>query len=222
MKPRRPFRALFYLAVFVAATAYVIFSAARQPAFSNGTLIGETTAGIFGKGRPRVQKHATYYFRHRDGAWRILDASQITDENFVSCSISTTPYRTGVWHPIFEVRRVSVHFQDHQHIVQFDPGTRREILIALESAHPGTVPPASLAAYVNGRQSTRHILWLGILGDLSILAAFAAIVFSLVKLRSEIRWRMSGCCAECDYDLTGLAADKCPECGAAINSASSA
>ncbi len=211
-----------YLAIIVAAAGYILLSAARQPAFVNATLIGEATAGIFRKALPRVQRNATYHFHHHDGSWRVLDSSQLGDSDFVSCMISATPDRAGVWHPTFEVRRVNVHFQDHQHIVQFDPGTRREILIALESAHPGTVPPASLAAYVNGRQSTRHILWLGILGDLSILAAFAALIYSIVRLRREIRWRIPGCCSECDYDLTGLAAGKCPECGAAIRPAPSA
>lgn len=92
------------------------------------------------------------------------------------------------------------------------------ILQDLNKAVPAQVPSDIVAAYFKGEDSTRRILWLGVLGDLSILAAFAAVIFSLVKLRREVRWRKPGCCAECDYDLAGLTADKCPECGAAINS----
>lgn len=80
-----------------------------------------------------------------------------------------------------------------------------------------TIPADRIPEYVSGPVVKHRVLWLGVLGDLSILAAFAAIIFSLVKLRRETRWHKPGCCTECDYNLAGLTAEKCPECGAAID-----
>ncbi len=73
-----------------------------------------------------------------------------------------------------------------------------------------------MQVYASGGGSTTCILWLGVFGDLFILAAFGAIIFSLVKLRREIRQRGPGHCAKCGYDLVGLRVDTCPECGGAL------
>jgi len=218
VKIRRPFRAVVYAAVIAAAAAYIVFSAARQPAFINGTFIGTFTADLFGKVRSTGRQTSLFYFRHQQNAWEILDSSQALGTDFVTCSISSAPYRIGLWHLILEERGVRVEFHDHSSVIPLDATQRSEILRVLATAHPGVVPADKFGAYVAGGTMTRGILWLGVLGDLSILAAFAVIVSSLVKLRREIRWRKPGCCTTCDYDLAGLSADKCPECGAAINS----
>lgn len=61
-----------------------------------------------------------------------------------------------------------------------------------------------------------RVVWGLFLHDLALLAAvlaFAALAFMALRdaLRSIVH--PLGCCSSCGYDLTGLKADACPECG---------
>jgi len=225
VKIRRPFRAVVNVAVIAAAVGYVVFSASQLPAFNNGTIVGNATAGLFGKARPTGMGVNWSYMTKQVGKWTSIAERDLTDADHsdpargvVVVSRFFGPSRWGVWHPVLERRHDEVRFRS---LVGMKPITDlavcSQVFEALNGAEGGTpLAGSEIEFYASGGGSTRRILWLGVLGDLSILAAFAAIILSLVKLRREIRWRKPGHCTVCDYDLAGLTADKCPECGAAV------
>ena len=204
------------------------FSAWRLPAFANGTVIGTKTAKWFGKQPPAMAfDRYPHAVRVRSG-WGIEHPSRFVNwagipTAHVNVRRESAPRLWGVWHQTIEELPDRVHFDgwDEEDVLD-DPAERVRLLEAINRSEWGPfVPTDKLAFYASGGGSTRRILWLGVLGDLSILAAFAAIIFSLVKLRGEIKWRKPGCCTECDYDLAGLTTSKCPECGAAVISSDS-
>ncbi len=225
MKIRRPFRAVVYVAVIVAALGYVVLSASQLPAFRDGTVVGTATAGLFGKARQTGMHFPELFATQTNGQWKVvrqneLDPADWTDASrrAISLWMLNSKHRWGMWHCIIETHQDKVRLWELVGMRPInDRLSRQEILAGIDQAIPGSYISGKVGYYASGGGSTRRILWLGVLGDLSILAAFAAIIFSLVKLRREIRWRKPGHCAKCDYDLAGLTTNQCPECGAAVN-----
>ena len=214
MRPRRPFRALAYAALLLAAAAYIVFSASRQPAFINGTFVGTATAGLFGKARSTGMGGPLRFYHKKGEVWIPMDwtGNPASSPSFVTWWPSRSPIRSGLWHPVLETKVDSLVIRD-QRGQEVDASTRRDILRGISASDPGLVPIEKLEYYAAGGGSTRRILWLGVLGDLSILAAFAAILFSAVRLRREFKLRKPGHCPRCNYSLAGLNAAICPECG---------
>ncbi len=212
---------MVYVAVIVASVGYVVFSAARQPAVTNRTFVGAAFARLTGQSE---RTHSNYgnavFVAPFAGSWQVLSSyadHASNSDNLVVVRFLRPTHRVGVWHQVVETSHDLVTIDCWQDAAkQLDRASRLSILAAIGQAYPTLVPQPKIVFYASGGGSTKRILWLGVLGDLSILAALAAIVFSLVKLRSEVRWRTPGHCAECDYDLAGLTADRCPECGGAV------
>ena len=57
-------------------------------------------------------------------------------------------------------------------------------------------------------------LWFGLFADLLFYAVLWLMIFAGIgSLKRQLRFR-KGCCATCNYNLTGNTRGKCPECGA--------
>lgn len=212
---------MVYVAVIAAAVVYSLGSAFRLLTHHSAGM-GSAVAKFLGRSE-RIHPglgQPTFLMLEEEG-WRVinidtLDAAAASEAVVV---MGRSLYiRWGLWYQLTEThtRHVSIAYQ-RDRTRQVPVLTRLDILSAIARENSWPVTASDREAFTTGTSSTTRILWLGVLGDLSILAAFAAIIFSLVKLRSEIRWGKPGHCTECDYDLTGLAANKCPECGAAVN-----
>lgn len=151
------------------------------------------------------------------GEWR---AGDLSDSDSTIVTVIDEAVSWGLFHITTESRELELRIAETgASPAMQDRSESIRLLQDLNRAHPDRVLAEAVNAYGKGETSYTRTLWLGVLGDLSILAAVAAIVFSFVKLRREMRWRKPGCCTECDYNLAGLNADKCPECGAMMNAA---
>lgn len=96
---------------------------------------------------------------------------------------------------------------------------RRLVLDAAGRTIPDYFEPAQLRQLREGDTLRHHVRWVGVGADLTALAAFGALLwsvpawFALVKpyvLITREPWQ----CRRCGYDLRGCGASVCPECGA--------
>jgi hypothetical protein len=212
------------VAAIAAAVGYVVWSGSRSVAAGESMIanIGDRLRDTirypedwpphaFPRGTARIS-----LVEQANGEWRACDLSA-QDPVLVVLDEQRTPW--GVWHHIGETWLVDLKFQHCREVLSplQDSTECLRILKELNRVNSERMPIGVVDAYSKGEVSYCRILWLGVLGDLSILAAFAAIIFSFMKLRREIRWRKPGHCAKCDYDLAGLTTNQCPECGAAVN-----
>lgn len=118
----------------------------------------------------------------------------------------------GVWATAYVDRDVSVFWFDG-HPVHDVTWQRAIALLALELESRGdTASVAELRAFPHG---TRRWLWSGAAYNAAGLGVLAAFVLSLGWLPAWLRsfrkqpWQ----CRRCGYDLRGIAANTCPECG---------
>ncbi|MBX3405406.1 MAG: hypothetical protein KF869_01475 [Phycisphaeraceae bacterium] len=227
MKIRRSFRIAGLLAVIVSCAVYVGVGAA-QAIDDEETVIARMHDSLVGRARVRNGWRLTdtprgtggvFMMQLSDGEWREND---LPVQDSVIVAVIDDAASWGLFHITRESRELKLRIEG----LPASPAMQDEfesvrLLQELNRMHPDRVLAGAVSAYAKDETSYTRTLWLGVLGDLSILAAFAAIIFSLVKLRREVRWRRPGHCTECDYDLAGLAADTCPECGAAANPAPS-
>lgn len=122
-------------------------------------------------------------------------------------SIHQSEHQWGLWHALAAQQELLVRCEDCMRGSPLSDDQIKSVLGMVQSSQPHLLRAELLQAHTAGTP-IRRILWLGVLGNLSILAAFAAIIFSLVKLRREMRRRKAGHCAACGYDLAGQTTDK--------------
>jgi hypothetical protein len=222
VKIRRPIRAVVYVAVIAAAVGYIWQSALH--ATTPDTIVGRL---LRGPQRWSAQSSGGFQrmavLSQEAGSWTVVDGLPRVDgepqpTNWAVVFLKASLTKSGVWHPVSETFATTVFLDPKraQPVASLDQAASLEILDALERHSPHLEWGGSERIDVADGRETNRVLLAGVVGDLSILAAFATIIFSLVKLRREVRWRKPGHCTECDYDLAGLTADKCPECGGAL------
>lgn len=218
---RRLLRITGLSASLIVATGYICWNFLALP--EGGTSVvagwrdrlrGRSTA-LFGA-PPFVQ-----FVAFREGAWRLQDpdfAEHQAATDVVAVSLDSLEWKSGFWHPIFANEQCEITFSLWHDDSPFDDGlSLMPILKAIRASDPQAIPEQVLdipLRSVTGPHVSRRLLWLGVVGDLSVLAAFAVVLFSLVRLSREFARRVPGQCVNCGYDLRGLRGEQCPECGA--------
>jgi hypothetical protein len=216
---RRPFRLLGLLAMVAAALGYVVFSATHQ-AMSRQSVVSSLVRRLVSAPEPYATGTSAVMGATRSNAgWTVTDLSAERSAGFgasVLFDLHIKQDRWGIWHSVVVDESVGYGFMSGpmDNGPPLDSVAAQTMFRQFHQAKPHVLSRELLDAHANGR-SLRRILWLGVLGDLSILTAFAVILYSLVKLRRECRWKR-GLCTTCDYDLAGITVHKCPECGTVV------
>jgi hypothetical protein len=222
VRTRRPFRVAGYLAVIVSCAFYIGVSGA-QAIDTEETVIARMHDLLIGRTRVRNGWRATnsprgttgmFVMELSGGEWR---ESDLTVENSVIVTVIDEAASWGLFHITRETRELTLLRIDRGRTSSVIPDRSESLrlLQELNRQHPDRVLAGAVSAYAKGETSYTRTLWRGVLGDASIVVALAAAVVSLVKLRRECRWKR-GLCTKCHYDLAGLTAEKCPECGAVV------
>lgn len=221
----RLIRVLQHPLIFAALLCAIFVNAAMQPArtgFSH-SVVGEWAALLTVRGgNTGFVRHSWAFFAEREssGRWRTSDqelsgrpAIKVTLSNFGS-------KRTGFWSVTNERKVRSVTFCD---ALTAQPALlpmtdRVAILSAIDQSTHGwhALEPVSTLAF-SGSYTIERTVWSGVANNVLVAGLFGVLGFSgwansnrIVRLR-RVQLNL---CPNCKYDQSGVAASRCPECGA--------
>ena len=199
---------------------------------SHTPLTGICIWGCLYAGRTRHPVTYAGVLTKRDGTWIALNIHHADAQAIVA---SEPPHfffypqtkRIGIAAPVLETTYHTISIHGAESASVDDRAAYREAIVRLfEAGDPEMRPlsPRMLALVRSGDGTVDRMLWLGLLHDIVFVIATIAFFQSLAaaRVRRE-RERAVGAsiaaasrCAQCDYDIAGLAhkgITQCPECG---------
>lgn len=154
--------------------------------------------------------------------WRLIndseDLSRGTPFALREVDVSYTTKLLGIWAPLARV--TSIGFYDDGTLTPSDRAAIRSVVADCLDER-GRINSAGAAAIRAGASSAVTLLPWGIVRTIGAATVVAALFVSLGWVRPALRrvtdrraHRLAlGKCPRCSYDLRGLPASRCPECG---------
>ncbi|CAN5730853.1 hypothetical protein BH11PLA1_BH11PLA1_06000 [soil metagenome] len=215
-----------------ALAIFLCIDAAQQPPSLNSryarTFIGDVAHYFSAAARRTGSLQGLNYFaaRKTSSGWIVRDLAEdirLAPEPYSPPEAmlvwNSRVHARGIWTPVSETKRDTIECES----IPLTRADQTSIHAGLRAYDPVRFIPSRMAEDFAGGRTTHRILWLGVLNDAAVLAAFIGVWFTRHGLVNWFQWTFlhkrreppPGICPRCGYDYTATSSAVCPECGQA-------